>query len=331
VNTNVEELLRDGMDRFAAGMRAPDGLAVAVVRMHRRRLAVRTAVLSGGVAAAAVVAVLLAGVTGAAARATSPTQARDIAYVTRKVERALSNQNLVAQERTSGTDGPSLTWTYGNYWNWVEYWPAADYRDRIVNGKHLWDFPLADRGKPFTAQGNALVGGKLYGAYVTYDDNRYSLTPLGSNPDSYLPTGACSTTARLAMGGTPVPGVGWAEFISNTLRCGTASLTGHVRINGHETTQITGKPVTVRLSAGYANSIHEKWATVRWTMYVNPLTYLPVRMYGTTQTYGGSAGNQVSSAVTNVTWLPPTPSNIGKALVAIPSGFRLYTGPSGNQ
>jgi hypothetical protein len=329
VNTNVEELLRDGMGRFAAGVAAPDGLAATAVRRHRRRVAIRAGAVGGGIAAAAAVAVLLTGVTGATARATSPTQARDIVYVTRKVESALSGQNLVSVETTSMLGHKMVTWTYGDYWNWVQFNPTTDYR-WVADGKQQWSFPPADRGKPATAQGTALVSGKLMGAYVTYNNDSYSLSSPG-DPDSGLPTSACSTTARLAMGGIAVPGVSWSQFINNTLRCGTASVTGHVRINGHETTQITGKPVTVRLSASYAKVVREKWATVRWTMYVNPKTYLPVRMYGSTQTYGGQAGNQVSSGVTNMTWLQPTPANIAKALVTIPTGFRLYTGSPASQ
>lgn len=333
MNTDVADLLRDGMKQFTTGVSAPDGLARTVIRMHRRRVAVRAGAVGGGVAVAAVAAVLLTGVSGAAGRsaptAGSPTQARDIAYMTRRIESAVSSQNLVAVERSSMAGSPSVTWTYGTNYNWVQYWPTADYRDRIVNGKHLWDFPPADRGKPFSATGTTLIDGKPNWAYVTYNDHRYSVSPI--TQWSFLPTSACSTTARLEMGGLPVPGVSWSQFLNNTMRCGTASVTGHLRINGAETTEITGKPVTVRLSPGYAKAVSEKWATVRWTMYVNPVTYLPVRMYGSTDTYGGKAGDQVSSGVTNVQWLPATPANIARALVTIPHGFGRYTGPATDQ
>ena len=36
----------------------------------------------------------------------------------------------------------------------------------------------SDRGLRYLAQGTALVGGKLVGAYVTYFDHKYSLSPL---------------------------------------------------------------------------------------------------------------------------------------------------------
>jgi hypothetical protein len=336
VNTNVEELLRDGMDRFTAGVKAPDGLAVAAVRLHRRRLTFRVAAIGGTVAAAVAVAVAATGVTGGAVRTTiTPAQARLTAYVASRVEAAVNLQNMVSVDTYSGDlPWPMVTYAYGSYYDWIQYNPPkpADDYSWVSHGKRHWSFPLADLGQPSIANGTGLVDGKLYGIYVTYNDNRYSLTPLPKSwPSSFLPKNACSTTARLEMGGMPVIGVTWSAYIDSTLRCGDAVVTGQVRINGQETTQITGKPVTVALSPGYAKSVQEKWATVRWTLYVNPRTYLPVRMYGSTQTYGGKAGNQNSAGWTDVTWLKPTPANIAKALVTIPPGFHRYTGNASNQ
>jgi hypothetical protein len=129
----------------------------------------------------------------------------------------------------------------------------------------------------------------------------------------------------------PIPPARWPAFIGATLACGAASVTGHVRIDGVETTQITGKPVTVRLSAGYGKLATEKRVRVLWTLYVNPTTYLPVRISGSTQTFGGKAGNQPFTSVTEVRWLPPTRANIAQILVTIPAGFHRFFGPLGGQ
>jgi hypothetical protein len=174
------------------------------------------------------------------------------------------------------------------------------------------------------AVGTALVAGKLTDAYVTYDDHRFSL----SGPPGPQPTSACSTDAALSMGGPLIPTAHWLAFINATLACGAAKVTGLVRINGAETTMITGKPVTVRLSAGYGKSVGAKWATARWILYVNPKTFLPVRMYGSTETFGGPAATWVSSSVTNVQWLPPTAANIAMTLVTIPAGFQQVSSPN---
>lgn len=69
----------------------------------------------------------------------------------------------------------------------------------------------------------------------------------------------------------------------------------------------------------------------RWRLYVNPTTYLPVRMYGSTETFGGKGGKTLFSSVTNVQWLLPTPANVAKALVTIPPGFHRFFGPAGDQ
>jgi hypothetical protein len=58
--------------------------------------------------------------------------------------------------------------------------------------------------------------------------------------------------------------------------------------------------------------------TRAWT----PTTYLPVRMYGSNETFGGRWPRTTSSGVTDVQWLPPTAANVAKTLVTIPPGFR---------
>ena len=318
MNTDVEDLLRDGMERFTTEVHAPVGLAGRAGRLHRqhrRRLAARATVACGAAAAIAV-GVTLAATGGSAGSGVA--QARTVAYVTKRVENALAGENLVFVGRSSSKLwGNTVTWAYRSRNRFEEYWPAADARDRVVNGQRLWDFPPQDRGRPYLATGTALVKGKLVGAYVTYFDHRYSLSRLQPQPAS-----ACSTNAALAMGAPLIPTTHWSAFIGATLACGAASVTGHVLVNGVETTQITGKPITVRLQPGYAKTVHAKFATVRWALYVNSKTYLPVRLDGSTKTFGGSAGSYTSSSSTNVRWLPATKANIAMTMVTIPPGFQ---------
>jgi hypothetical protein len=314
MNTDVEELLRDGMERFTAGVQAPGGLAGAAARRHRRRTAVRAALVSS-VATVSAVAAVIAMIAVADARA-SRAEAQTVANLTAQVRRAVANDNMVYVGHTNDSFGPDVVWTYGNQSRWTEYWPATDYRDRVVNGQRLWDFPPQDRGQAYSAEGTALVGGKLMGVYVIYPDRKYSLSrrlPVQAS--------ACTTTGALELGGPAVVGVNWKSFIDEMLACGAASATARVRVDGTETTKITGKPVTVRLSRGYSKVVHAKWVTVEWALYVNPRTYLPVRVEGSTRTYGGWAGTSLASEVTNVRWLAPTKANVAKTLVTIPAGF----------
>jgi hypothetical protein len=287
-------------------------------RRARRGLAIRAAVACGTVA---VVAAAMFVVTARADEA----QARMVAYVTKRVEKALANENMVFVGRSEGNAwGNTATWAYGSRNRFEEFWPTTDYRDRVVNGRRLWDFPPKFRGQPALAMGTAIIGGKLTGAYVTYDDRKFSLSGAPGSP----PASACSTPVALSMAGPLIPTTHWSVFIGATLACGAASVTGHVRIHGRETTKITGKPVTVRLPGGEARAVGAQWATVRWTLYVNPTTYLPVRTYGSTETFGGPARTWISSSVTDIQWLPPTAANIAKTLVTIPAGFRQVRSPA---
>jgi hypothetical protein len=325
MNTDVEDLLRDGMERFTTEVHAPVGLAGRAGRLHRqrrRRLAARATVACGAAAAIAAGVTFAATDGSAGSGGSGAAQARTAAYVTKRVENALAGENLVFVGRSnSKTMGDYVTWGYGPRNRWEAFSGSAC-------GHVLANGACTNHGgsKPVWAQGTALVGGKLVYAYVTYFDRRYSLSQLRPQQAS-----ACSTTAALSMSAPVIPTTHWTSYIDATLACGAATVTGHVTINGVETTKITGKPVTVKLSAGYAKVVHAKFATARWTLYVDSATYLPVRMVGSTQTYGGSAGSFTSSGVTNVQWLPATPANAAKALVTIPPGFHRFTGPAGDQ
>jgi hypothetical protein len=312
---------RDSLDDVHMERPVEAFVARGRARRVRRVLAIRAAVACGtaAVTAAAVIAVT-GGASGTPARTgASAAQARTVADVTSRVENALASENLVFVGRAGGNAWElAVTWAYGPRSRFEMFAPTTDYRDRVVNGRREWDFPPKLRGQPDTASGTALVGGKLTSAYVTYYNREFSL----SGPPVSPPGSACSTTVALSMGGPLIPNSHWSDFINATLACGAATVTGHVRIDGMETTKITGKPVTVRLSKGYGKTVGAKWARARWTLYVNPTTYLPVRMYGSTETFGGAARSSLSSSVTDVQWLPPTAANIAKALVTIPAGFR---------
>jgi len=85
MNSDVEDLLRDGMERCTADLRAPAGLIRRIAQRRRRRLMLRsatgaTAVLAAGAAALAVVVV-----PGARPGAIDTT-----AYVVKQVDSALS-------------------------------------------------------------------------------------------------------------------------------------------------------------------------------------------------------------------------------------------------
>jgi len=240
------------------------------------------------------------------------------AYVLSRVEKALAGQHLVLRGRTTSGDwGPSISWSYGPRHRFEEL-TGTDC------GHALPDGSCTHRGgsEPYLAQGTALIGGKLTSVYVTYFNRKWSMI------SEFIAPNACSTTGTLEMGGPPPATSNWPAFIKATLTCGAATVTGHALIDGVDTLKITGSPFTEKLPPDQAKAYREKWLRERWTLYVNPKTYLPVRLSSSGGTFGGPAPSTYSTSVTDMQWLRPTAANIAKALVTIPPGFRQVSSPA---
>ena len=205
MNTDVEELLRDGMERFTAGVQAPAGLAHAATRLRRRRLAVRATVACGTAAVTAAAVVAVAAGAGGGPAQTGPTVSRvhTTAYVISRVERALAGQHLVLHGRVSGVWGPSNSWAYGPRHRFEEV-TGSDCGHALPSG----DCTHRGGSEPYLAVGTALIGGKLTGVYVTYYNHKWSQLP-----ERPIPASACSTTGALGMGGPPIPTSDWPAFI----------------------------------------------------------------------------------------------------------------------
>lgn len=300
MNTDVEQLVREGLDRITAGARVPAGLVSrARRRVRRRRLAVGSAAVSGAAAVTAA-AVIAAGAAGPGGQAGTAVHVQTAAYVVlRHVQREVASQHRVmfgwSVSRGTGEKAPtfSATWSYRAANRFMEY---------------------SSPGRPYLADGTAEIGGRLRAAYVTYFDRKWSgggpLTPAAP---------ACSKTARLEMGGPPPVTTDWPAFIGSALGCGAATVTGRARIDGVDTIKITGTPVRDRLPKGMVQATR---AEIRFTLYVNPRTYLPVRLDDSTTSYGGGARPFTYATVTGFRWLPPTAANVARAIVTIPPGFR---------
>ena len=305
MNEDVEQLVREGLDRLAATTQAPTGLAArARRRCFRQRVAVGSAVASGTAAVAAVAVIAATGATGVTGQPgnSGMIHTRTAAYaVLQHVERAVAGQRnrvMNGQSVSVGTGSKqkdhSVTWSYRG---------AVRFEEFTVSGK------------PYLATGIAKVHGRLLGVYVAY----YNRTWSGGHRVWRPTPGACTKTARLEMGGPAPATQDWPNFIGTMLGCGDATVTGRVWINGVHTIRITGTPVRTRLPKGMVQATK---AGVHFTLYVNPTTYLPVRVVGSTTSYGGGAKPFTYSTTTNIQWLPATAVNVAKALVTIPRGFK---------
>ena len=311
MNGNVEEMMREGLDRLTAGARAPAGLADRARRHRSRRRLAAGSAIAGATAAVTVAAVIATGAAAGPGTAVG-TRMQNTAYVMQHVASVLANENLVMRGRATQSytlaQFPGKTFSAGTISSWA-YSQRSQFEEFDVHGT------------PDLSDGTALVNGKLTQAYVTYYDHKYSLSPLTA------PARACGKTARLEMG-APLTGISdWRSFIKTMLVCGAGTVTGHVLIDGVQTTEISGS-VTVPLSKGYAKTVNEKEAHVWYTLWVNPTTYLPVRVSGSTGTYGGSGGRTSSTVVTDVQWLPPTAANVAQTLVTIPAGYQQVSSTS---
>jgi hypothetical protein len=309
VNTDLEDLLRSGMERFTHDVPVPSGLACRAAQVHRRRRITTRAVAGAGTAVVAAAAVFAA--TGGSGTGGGTIHAKTAAYVLSRVDNAVASKHLVVRATSvSNTWGPTTAWAYGQR-SRMEEFTGTDCGHVKPNG----DCTNQGGSERYLADGTALIHGKLTGVYVTYFDRKWSLSPQDHSPS------ACSATGSFAVDGPAVPTSNWPSFIHATIACGAGSVTGHVKINGMETLRITGRPVTAKLTAGQAKDLGQKWVTGQWTLYVNPKTYLPVRMSSLSKWYGGPAASSQSAIVTNMQWLSATKANIAKALVTIPPGY----------
>ena len=223
MSTDVEELLREGMERFTEGVRAPAGLARTAGRLHRRRRTARAAVAGGtaAVTAAAGGAVIITrgpGTRPAAARPGAHGRVRDQPGRERARQpehglcRAHAEQHREIHDHVGHLEirVPGPDWRIRAGSRWCPSRGACTHH----GGSGL---ALAD--------GTALVGGKLVSAYVTYYNREFSLSRL-------VPTcGArvCSTTAALELGGPSTRDKPLAAFMTATYRSGAATVTRHVQ------------------------------------------------------------------------------------------------------
>lgn len=322
MSTDVEELLREGMERFTTGVQAPAGLARAAIRLRRRRRAVRAAVACGTAAVIAVAVIAATSLTGGASPrpGTGLVQTRTAAYVISRVENALATEHLVFRGHTAAFDGwgPTTAWVYGSRVRFEEFTGSA-------SGHALPDGSLTHRGgsEPYLTQGDALIHGKRYVVLITYFNREWSVISPGWES---MPASACSRAGAVEMGSPQVATSHWPAFIRATLACGAATVTGHARIDGRDTVKITGRPAGARLQGGEGKGL-----PARWTLYVDPKTYLPVRISSSSPNPAfGTGSGRLLTSVTDIQWLRPTAANIAKTLVTIPPGFR-HVKPSANQ
>jgi hypothetical protein len=294
MNTDVEDLLRQGMLRYTADLHAPAPARMVREAQHRRRrrLAQRTAAAGAALAAcaAAVVAVVFVGLPGAQQKSVSPAQTIDTAYVTARVDSALSAagpaeiaQMTVTSSRPAGGTATTREWSYGDQWRSVVYSSAGQ--------------PVLDEGSASSTY--TLVN---YQARTWARQTGVGQTAPASSQGCAHAVADISLlfgpAAQLSAGTSSVSVV---QLLHTAVSCGTLAEAGQQRVDGIE---------AIKLTSGSGSLISE-------TIWVNPATYLPVRVE-----IGSAAGSSTIQRTADITWLKPTAQNQAVLTVSIPSGFR---------
>ena len=310
MSTDVEDLLREGMERFTADLRAPAGLTCQIARRRRRR---RLALCSVTGAAAALTA---GGV--ALAVVVLPSQQRAgielTADVVKRVSSALTaaDPGDIAQmsvtTRSASPYGGKTTTTTAAEWSYGDQWRSVTYSSP--------GHPLYDEG--YTAS----AGSSVY-TLVNYSTRSWTKRPGLGRPAAAIPfstlpasTLPASRGCRPAIGALPLlykfglPGIGLpasslpstvARSLRTAVSCGTLTVAGRQSVDGIEAIKLTSRP---------GSFISE-------TIWVSPSTYLPVRVV-----VRSASGAPAVQQTADITWLSPTAQNLAKLTVPIPAGFR---------
>ena len=320
MTNDVEELLREGIDRLTAGARLPAGLAGrARQRNRQRRIAIRAAAAAG---TAVVAAVAVIAVTGGPGPSSHAVHGQTLAYVTSRTQHALTaaqQGKLIEEVRSVGHHG-DFGFTVLNTALSTQRNPAGSAIrsrrsarcSRPADGHLALPRTVSARrvlggGRPVfsssistvtSAAGNRVL--EVYGA--AYPARIRWRTPIGGRNGPAL-----KRTCVNALPGPLTPDLG--ATIAKDLSCKLLVLDGHQQVNGIDAIKLTLKlPPYVR---------------IRETLWVDPSTYLLLR---TSASFPAGHG-QASVLTADYQWLPPTGANLAALhaairRAAIPAGFR---------
>jgi hypothetical protein len=262
---------------------------------RRRRQRVRRWLVpaAAGAGVAAAVGGLLAALLPASPAAMAPgaRQVAEAAYVVSRVRQAVSSpgQDMAGYART--VLPPGSTWMPGA--GRIGSGSASGARSPGVIGSAVtWWYGSAEETTGFSPAGQPVLaarttitaGGRVTTVVVNYRDRTWwresSTVPAGQ-----LPSGCSAETA--------VRSWDWPDFIRGELRCGQFRLAGRQRVDGITAIEVIQRQGRVRL-------------------WVNPATYLPVRLV-----VGGPQPIQAEFRWLRVAQAPP-----GGLGMPVPAGFR---------
>jgi hypothetical protein len=337
IMNDVEDLLREGMERFTRELRAPAGLTWQAARRHRRRLAQRSMGAAAAGVAVAGVAVLAAVVPSAL-----PTgaQAATTAFVVKQVSSALSaaDPGDIAQIDVTRSivvpNSKALTttaeeWSYGDRWRSITTSSGHPVYDEGVSASSV--YTLVSYGTRTWARQRGLgrPNAPVFGALglgfapalrarsLGYGSPAASPSPVRFarvKSNVFIPRRCRPVVAAAWLLFQPgLPGFGFsavslpaARALRDAISCGALAVAGRQRLDGIDAIKLTSR----------------RRSPISETIWVTPRSYLPVRVIVRSAPAYSADAAAVLRQTADITWLQPTAHNLAELTVPVPAGFR---------
>lgn len=298
MNTDLEQRLHDDMERATQGVHVPPGLALKAYRHHRRHATTTRTVTAAGAAAVLAGGLMVAGASGAFGHQAGKQRIATDAYVISRVERALSSRdmnNMVGHTRTVDPPGITLRPVPGG----VNGSGGPGGSQQGGGYEVVWAYHRTSKMSAFTATGQRIfderiTAGKqsLTTTAVSYTSHTWWTAQSARPAVSGASSASCLPRGEIRLGGG---GNAWPDFIRSQLGCGAYTVVG-------------------RQAAGGVNAIEIKGNGGYITLWVDPSTYLPIRLT--------AGGVQIAFQ-----WLTATPAHLAMLNMPVPAGFHRVPPP----
>ena len=285
MSTDFEERLRADMRRVQ--VRPRPGLAREAHRRYARSRR-RTAFAVAATGTAAAVAGATAGF-ALTARTADTGPIETTASVVSHVSAALAATDAIGNT-TAQYSGPGAT---GVSFDRVVEWEFGDQTRQLFESSA--GQPIVDNSaRPEDGRGEIIS--------VHYPDRDWMSVTV---PSSELPrpSGGHNRCEDNFFGQNTA--ADWRQIIAAGLKCGMFTVAGRQWVDGVDAIKLTGH----NTAAGT-------------TIWVDPSSYLPVRLTAQLQLYAGGNEKQNATLTIGFRWLPPTRANLKELTAPIPKGFR---------
>ena len=316
MSRDIEELLRDGLDRLTAGASVPAGMAERARRARRRRRAARGGVATGAAAAVAGTVAMAVAVAGGGGLATAGGHARPagaahpavhhvqtVADIVHKASRALDTSNLIMVSMGNYTVVSLEHSASGHRRIVVMRDISYSYKNRTVGylfkGPNTFAGPKHVRIAIATTMSSMKPGTMSSNLWTEVDYYKHTWAQSTRREKAWPPQGtslACSSRQKLSKPDATLR----ADLSTSPASIKAALACGGLVKAGTETIQ--GVPA-IRLTSTSKLTSHTL------VVDVSPDTFLPVRV-------------QFGHQVYLYRWLQPTAANLAKLTPHIPRGFR---------